>query len=79
MKFTLIIKGNSWKKVYKQLKLWGEVILPGLSIIGLIVLVRSTGLLQSQEWLAFDQLLRIRPNEAIDPRVVIVGIDEEDM
>ncbi|MEH1960334.1 MAG: CHASE2 domain-containing protein [Nostoc sp.] len=79
MKFTLIIKGNSWKKVYKQLKLWGEVILPGLSIIGLIVLVRSTGLLQSQEWLAFDQLLRIRPNEAIDPRVVIVGIDEEDI
>ncbi|MEH2456401.1 sensor histidine kinase [Nostoc sp.] len=79
MKFTLIIKGNFWKKVYKQLKPWREVVLPGLSIIILIVLLRSTGLLQSQEWLVFDQLLRMRPNEAIDRRVVIVGIDEEDI
>ncbi|MBN3873594.1 MAG: CHASE2 domain-containing protein [Nostoc sp. JL33] len=79
MKFTLPIKNNFWKKVYKQLKPWREVVLPGLSIILLIVVARSTGLLQSQEWLVFDQLLRMRPNEAIDPRVVIVGIDEEDI
>ncbi|MBE8966519.1 CHASE2 domain-containing protein [Nostocales cyanobacterium LEGE 12452] len=79
MKFALSTKSNLWKKVHKQLKPWREVVLPGLSVIGLIILVRSTGLLQSQEWLAFDQLLRLRPNEAVDSRVVIVGIDEDDI
>ncbi|MDZ8184921.1 MAG: CHASE2 domain-containing protein [Nostoc sp. ChiSLP02] len=72
-------KNNLWKKVYEELKLWREVILPGFSVVGLILLVRSIGLLQSQEWLAFDQLLRLRPNEAVDSRVVIVGIDEDDI
>ncbi|WP_375505930.1 CHASE2 domain-containing protein [uncultured Nostoc sp.] len=79
MKLAFITKSNFCKKAYKQLKLWQEVVLPGLSVVGLIMLVRSTGLLQSQEWLAFDQLLRLRPNEAVDSRVVIVGIDEEDI
>ncbi|WP_414519510.1 CHASE2 domain-containing protein [Nostoc sp. PCC 9305] len=79
MKFALSTKSNLWKKAQKELRLWREVVLPGLSVIGLIILVRSTGLLQSQEWLAFDQLLRLRPNEAVDSRVVIVGIDEDDI
>ncbi len=79
MKLALPTKSNLWKKVHKQLKLWREVVLPGLSVVGLIMLVRSTGLLQSQEWLTFDQLLRLRPNQAIDSRVVIVGIDEDDI
>ncbi|MEH2327549.1 sensor histidine kinase [Nostoc sp.] len=79
MKFALSTKSNLWEKLQQELKLWREVVLPGLSVIGLIILVRSTGLLQSQEWLAFDQLLRLRPNEAVDSRVVIVGIDEDDI
>jgi CHASE2 domain-containing sensor protein/two-component sensor histidine kinase len=79
MKLALLTKSNLCKKLYQQMKLWQEVVLPGLSVVGLIMLVRSTGLLQSQEWLAFDQLLRLRPNEAVDSRVVIVGIDEEDI
>ncbi|MBX9252518.1 CHASE2 domain-containing protein [Desmonostoc muscorum CCALA 125] len=79
MKFALSTKNNLWKKVHQELKLWREVVLPGFSVVGLIILVRSIGLLQSQEWLAFDQLLRLRPNEAVDSRVVIVGIDEDDI
>lgn len=79
MKVTLPIKAKLWKKIKQQLKLWREVALPGLSVVGLVMLARSMGLLQSQEWLVFDQLLRIRPAEAIDTRVVIVGIDEDDI
>lgn len=79
MKLTLPIKAKLWKKIKQQLKLWREVALSGLSVVGLVMLARSMGLLQSQEWLAFDQLLRIRPAEAVDTRVVIVGIDEDDI
>lgn len=79
MKLALNRKGNFWKKVHHQLQLWREVVVPGLSVVGFLMLARSTGLLQSQEWLVFDQLLRVRPNEAIDQRVVIVGIDEDDI
>lgn len=79
MKFAPTIKGNFWKKVHHQLPLWREVVMPGLSVVVFLMLARSIGLLQSQEWLVFDQLLRVRPNEAIDQRVVIVGIDEEDI
>ncbi|MEH2043507.1 hypothetical protein [Nostoc sp.] len=49
MKFALSTKSNLWEKLQQELKLWREVVLPGLSVIGLIILVRSTGLLQSQE------------------------------
>ncbi|MEH2245429.1 CHASE2 domain-containing protein [Nostoc sp.] len=79
MKLALTIKSNFWKKLHHQLPLWREVVMPGLSVVGFIMLARSIGLLQSQEWLVFDQLLRVRPNEAIDQRVVIVGIDEDDI
>ncbi|MDZ8239456.1 MAG: CHASE2 domain-containing protein [Nostoc sp. ChiQUE01a] len=79
MKFALSTQNNLGKKLLKELKLWREVVLPGLSVVVIIILVRSIGFLQSQEWLVFDQLLRLRPNETIDPRVVIVGIDEDDI
>lgn len=67
------------KKIRQYIKLWREVALPGLSVVGLVMLVRFMGLLQSQEWLAFDRLLRLRPTEAVDPRIVIVGINEDDI
>jgi CHASE2 domain-containing sensor protein len=79
MKFALPTKAKLWKKIQQQLKVWREVTLPGLSLVGFVMLARSTGLLQSQEWLAFDQLLAYRPTEAVDTRVVIVGIDEDDI
>jgi adenylate cyclase len=37
------------------------------------------GLLQAWEWSAYDQYMRFRPQEAVDDRVVIVGIDEADV
>jgi CHASE2 domain-containing sensor protein len=44
-----------------------------------IVILRVTGLIPTFEGLAFDTFLRLRPIEAPDNRVVIVGIDDEDL
>ncbi len=48
-------------------------------MIGLVVLVRLTGLLQSLEWVALDNSLGWRPPEAVERRILIVGITEEDI
>src|SRR5919202_4886092 len=49
------------------------------SIAGLVILMRMLGLLQLGEWAAFDQYMRLRPSEARDNRIAIVGIDEADV
>ncbi len=38
-----------------------------------------TGSLQVLEWMAFDQALRSRPVESIESKILIVGIDENDI
>jgi adenylate cyclase len=44
-----------------------------------VILIRFAGLLQPWEWGVFDQYMRWRPQEPRDNRIVIVGIDEEDL
>jgi CHASE2 domain-containing sensor protein len=46
---------------------------------GLIMGVRFFGLLQPLEILAFDQLLRSRPKEQPDSRILVINITEEDI
>jgi CHASE2 domain-containing sensor protein len=53
--------------------------LPSLAVIVGLLLLRGFGLLQGLEWQAFDQLMRLRPREAVESRVVIIGIDESDL
>ena len=53
--------------------------LPGLSVIGLVFLARALGLFQGLELSTFDRLLRLRPSEPKDERILIVGIDESDI
>ena len=48
-------------------------------MIGLVVVARLTGSLQGLEWAALDSGLRLRPPEAMDDRIVIVGITEADI
>ncbi|BAZ20215.1 putative sensor with CHASE2 domain protein [Kalymmatonema gypsitolerans NIES-4073] len=48
-------------------------------MIGLIILIRISGYLQYLEWQALDNFLRLRPEEPIDERIVIVGINEADI
>lgn len=73
------MKANLWKKIKRRTKIWREVILPGAFIVGLVVLARLMGLLQVQELMSFDDLMRLRPPEPMEQRFVIVGIDEADL
>ena len=68
-----------WRKIRKEFSIWSVGTLPGIAVIGLIILIRLSGSLQFIEWVTLDSLLCLRPSEPIDERVVIVGIDEEDI
>ncbi|NEQ66374.1 MAG: CHASE2 domain-containing protein [Symploca sp. SIO2D2] len=68
-----------WRNISKKIAIWRGLTLPGVVVIGLVILLRLTGSLQLIEWITFDTFMRLRPAESIDERVVIVGIDEEDI
>jgi CHASE2 domain-containing sensor protein len=53
--------------------------LPSLVVIAGLLLLRSYGWLQSLELAALDRMMRLRPPEALDDRVVIIGIQESDI
>lgn len=55
------------------------MLLTSLGVASCITLLRLTGILQSLEWGALDQLFRLRPLESRDERIVIVGISEADL
>lgn len=61
--------GNQWQKVL------------GISLVvtGLVMGMRSLGILQKWELTTYDRLLRQRPSEPADSRLLLVGIDEEDI
>lgn len=53
--------------------------LPGIAAIAFVIVLRLVGSLQFLEWAAFDTSLRWRPEEPIDDRIIIVGINEKDI
>lgn len=57
----------------------GGVILSGLLVAMMVIGVRSFGLLQSLEFQAFDWLMRMRPQEEVDSRLLIVEATEKDI
>jgi CHASE2 domain-containing sensor protein/two-component sensor histidine kinase len=70
---------NLWQKLQAELRVWRVGALPGVSAIALVSIVRLLGGLQPLELAAFDALMYRRPAEAIDKRILIVGIDEADI
>lgn len=50
-----------------------------LGVAGSIILLRLLGLFQSMELSALDQVMRLRPAESGDSRIVVVGLEEEDI
>ncbi|HEY9662051.1 MAG TPA: CHASE2 domain-containing protein, partial [Allocoleopsis sp.] len=73
------MKRNLWQAIQAELSIWRIGALPGLLVIGLVVFLRLTGSLQPLEWWTLDYLLRSRPSELSDKRILIVGIDEQDI
>jgi diguanylate cyclase (GGDEF)-like protein/PAS domain S-box-containing protein len=67
------------KSFKKWLSQQHHVIWTSSSVAGLILMLRVFGLLQASEWAVFDLFFRFRPLEPIDERILIVGIDEQDL
>jgi CHASE2 domain-containing sensor protein len=57
--------------------LWGLGV--AIAMTGLVSGIRYLGLLQPLEIAAFDQLLRMRPAEPPDPRLLVITITDEDV
>ncbi len=74
----------TWPKFPKPatLPLWYRfraVFVTSLVVTSLLMGVRSLGLLQTWELQSYDQLLRQRPSEPADSRILLVGADEADI
>lgn len=63
----------------KQLWEWRGVWITAPCVAGLLIALRLAGWLQPLELWAFDLSFRLRPQEPIDPHIVIVGIGDSDI
>ncbi|MEO1430556.1 MAG: CHASE2 domain-containing protein [Cyanobacteria bacterium J06632_19] len=68
-----------WGFIYKESKLWLRAAPPGIIVLLVVMLIRMVGGMQSSEWMFLDIMLRLRPKESLDERVLIVGIDTKDI
>lgn len=76
---ALLPRLSAWRKPGQQLDHWqGMLIAPPVMAI-LVIALRFTGGLQLLEWAMLDQFFRLRLPEAVDERIVIVGINETDI
>ncbi|MFN6541322.1 MAG: CHASE2 domain-containing protein [Nostoc sp. EkiNYC01] len=67
-----------WKIIKEEIRIWRVGVFPGIIVIALVIVARMSGLMQSLEWLVFDSFLRLRPEEPIDERIIVVGINQDD-
>ncbi|MGB3509860.1 MAG: CHASE2 domain-containing protein [Microcoleaceae cyanobacterium] len=71
------------KTTVENVKRWllenSRVLLTASTSAGIVILLRSLGLLQTMEWGAYDLFFRLRPTESVDSRILIVGINETDL
>ncbi|KYC34632.1 histidine kinase [Scytonema hofmannii PCC 7110] len=68
-----------WRQVQAEIGIWRVGALPGLSVIALVIIARLLGFLQPLELSVFDYFLKLRPAEPTDERILIVGINKEDI
>lgn len=68
-----------WQKIKQEIAIWRTGAMPGIAVIGIVILVRLLGGLQFLELTALDNFLRWRKPEALDERITIIGIDETDI
>lgn len=68
-----------WQALRQKVWQWRGVVIAVPSVTLAILGVRALGFLQPLEFPVLDQFFRLRPQEAIDPRIVIVEITEADV
>jgi CHASE2 domain-containing sensor protein/two-component sensor histidine kinase len=73
------MKRKIWQRIKAEIALWRIGAMPGIFVIGIVILVRLTGILQTLELASLDRFLHWRNAEPIDDRILIVGINEADI
>lgn len=66
-----------WEQWKPSLGGWQHNLLPGMTVLVLVIGARLLGLFQSLEWKTLDTFMRLRPAEVVDERVLIVAIDDD--
>ncbi|OKH46957.1 Chase2 sensor protein [Calothrix sp. HK-06] len=56
-----------------------QVAFASVAVSSIVITIRTLGLLQAWELQAYDQLMRWRPSEGVDKRLLIVTITDEDV
>lgn len=69
---------GSSHKTNRKVKV-ASVLAASVLTTGLVIVVRWLGILQPFELWAFDQLMRLRPDEPPDSRLLIITIDDKDI
>ncbi|MBW4578361.1 MAG: adenylate/guanylate cyclase domain-containing protein [Tildeniella nuda ZEHNDER 1965/U140] len=68
-----------WDQLKRQLWQWRGVLITAPSVTIFVLALRFTGLLELLEMAALDQFFQLRPQEAIDSRIVIVELNEPEI
>ncbi|MBE9031241.1 adenylate/guanylate cyclase domain-containing protein [filamentous cyanobacterium LEGE 11480] len=71
---------RSWLKS-RLTQVWASsaVWITAPAVAGLILATRAMGVLQPLEWMAYDEFVKLSPKQTIDERILIVGINEQDL
>jgi CHASE2 domain-containing sensor protein len=89
---SLVIKNHIYKAVFNlkwlnkylanqntsTISIW-QVGLVSITVSSIAITIRMFGFLQAWELQAYDQLMRWRPNEGIDKRLLLVTVTDEDV
>ncbi|WP_414575363.1 CHASE2 domain-containing protein [Anabaena sp. CCY 9402-a] len=76
---SAFIKDKSYRDTSFNQHWWQIILVTTLGVTTLVWVSRELKLLQSWELKAYDQILRSRPVEPPDPRILVVTITEEDL
>ncbi len=68
-----------FNKIRKKIKDWQGIIFTSATVSGLIIAANLMGLFQLLEWVTLDNFFKLRPEESIDPNIIIITIDESDI
>lgn len=80
MKFKAIINLIQLRKrLCIANKPWRSLLVQSFLLAGFLIIIRLLCIIQFVEFLALDEGLKLRPAEPMDERIVIVGINEEDI
>jgi hypothetical protein len=74
-----ILRINKLSNKWLDLSEISAVIIATILVLSILLGIYYLGWLQPLELVAYDQMVRLRPALAADPRLVVIGITEEDI